>query len=140
VLLIAGGLLTQAASVYAVYYLGVGMAAHIAGWLVLPARGNRRVIVALPSAICAAAPLIGSLGSVLVAVCLLCWLWNRQRPGVAYLVLVLPVIAGIVLAQLFPQYGDGRIVVAVALGVLVAAAWLASVIARTSRRTSRPTG
>jgi hypothetical protein len=138
-LLLAGALVVQAASVYAGYFLAIGFAAHIAGWLVLPAPGARRVIVALPSAICAAAPLIGSLGSALVVVCLLCWLWNRERPAIAYLVLVLPAIAGVVLAQLYPQYGHGAIVVAVALVVLVGSAWLASWIART-RRTSSANG
>jgi hypothetical protein len=136
VLLFAGGLLVQAASVYAGYFLGIGIAAHAIGWLVLPARGPRRVIVALPSAICAAAPLIGSLGSVLVVVCLLCWLWVRQRPAISYPVLLLPLISGVVLAQLYPQYGHGDIVVAVTVVVLVASAWLASWIARTRRTTS----
>jgi hypothetical protein len=134
-LLLTGGLVVQAASVYAGYFLGIGFAAHIAGWLVLPARGPRRVIVALPSAICAAAPLIGSLGTVLVAVCLLCWLWTRQRPLISYPVLLLPIVSGTVLAQLYPQYGDGGIVVSVTLAVLIGSAWLASWIAH-ARRTS----
>ncbi|MES2169121.1 MAG: hypothetical protein V4479_00145 [Actinomycetota bacterium] len=143
-LLIAGSLVALATSVYAVYFLGIGIAAHLAGWTVLPARGNRRVLVAVPSAICAAAPLIGSLGSVLAAICLLCWLWTRERPAIAYLVLLFPIVAGVILAQLYPQFGDGGIVAAVTLAVLVGSAWLASWIARQrssgTKRTSSPNG
>lgn len=139
-LILAGGLVVQAASVYAGYFIVIGIAAHVAGWLVLPARGVRRVIVALPSAICAAGPLIGSLGSILLVLCLVAWLWTRQRPGVAYPVLVFPIISGVILTQLFPQYGNGQIVVAVSLAVLVGSAWLARTIARTRRMPSPPPG
>ncbi len=134
--IIAGGLLVQAASVYAGYFLTIGIAAHVVGWLVLPAKGVRRVIIALPSAIFASATLIGSLGSVLLVLCLLGWLWARQRPGVSYFVLAFPVISGVVLAQLYPQYGHGAIVVAVSLVILVGSAWLGSVIARSRRISS----
>ncbi len=136
-LILAGALLVQAASVYAGYFLGIGFAAHILGWLILPSRGVRRVIIALPSAICASAPLIGSLGSVLLVACLLGWLFARQRPAIAYLVLAFPVISGVILSQLYPQYGDGQIVVAVSLVVIVGCAWLARAIAASPRRSGR---
>jgi hypothetical protein len=129
VLIVAGALLVQPASVYAGYFLGIGIAAHIVGWLLLPSKGGRRVIIALPSALCACALLIGSLGSVLLVICLLGWLFARQRPAIAYLVLAFPIISGVILSQLYPQYGDGAIVVAVSLVVLVGCAWLARVIA-----------
>lgn len=131
VLILAGGLLVQAASVYATYFIGIGLLAHILGWLLLPGIGVRRTVVAVPSAICAAGPLIGSIGSVLVVVCLLAWLWTRQRPAVAYLVLVFPVISSLVLAALYPQYGHGAVVVAVSLAVVVGSAWLARSVAKT---------
>ena len=136
VLIIAGGLVVQAASVYAGYFLTIGIAAHIIGWLVLPARGVRRVIIALPSAIFASATLIGSAGSVLVVLCLLGWLWARQRPGLSYVVLVFPIISGVILTQLYPQYGHGGIVVAVSVVVVVGSAWLGSGIARSRRISS----
>jgi hypothetical protein len=123
--------------VYAGYFLTLGLAAHVAGWLVLPARGGRRVVIAVPSAICAAGPLIGSLGSVLVVVCLVGWLWARQRPALSYLVLVFPVLSGIVLDQLFPQYGHGAVVVGVTAAVVVGAAWLARGIARSTSGSER---
>jgi len=129
VLLVAGGLLIQATSVYAIYLLVAGAAAHLAGWLILPGRGWRRVAVSLPSMIGTAGPLIGSFGALLLVLCLLGWLWVRQRPGRAYPVLVFPVISAIVLSRLFPQYGDGGIVVLVSLVVLVGSAWLARAVA-----------
>jgi hypothetical protein len=135
-LILSGALLVQAASVYAGYFVTIGFAAHIAGWLILPSRGVRRVIIALPSAILASGPLIGPPGSLLLVLCLLAWLWARQRPAIAYLVLCLPIVSGAILTQLYQQYGDGQIVVAVSLVVIVGSAWLASAVARTRRISS----
>ena len=132
-LILAGGLVVQAASVYATYFIGLGLLAHILGWLLLPSIGVRRVVVAVPSALCAAGPLIGSIGSVLLVACLLGWLWTRQRPGIAYLVAVFPVISALVLTALYPQYGHGAMVVAVSLTVLVGSAWLARSVAKSRR-------
>jgi len=132
-LLVAGALLVQLGSVYTLSFLGGGIAAHVFGWVVLPGKGNRRAIVAVPSALGAAALLIGSMGSVLAVLPLLAWLWTRERPALAWTVAILPVGAGLVLAQAFPQYGSGAIVVAVALGVVVGSAWLARAIAITRR-------
>ena len=129
VLLVAGALLVQLGSVYTLSFLGGGIAAHIAGWVVLPGKGNRRAIVAVPSALGAAATLVGSMGSVLVVLPLLAWLWTRERPPLAWTVAVLPVISGVMLAQLFPQYGEGAIVAGVSLGVVAGSAWLARGIA-----------
>lgn len=128
--ILAGALLVQAGSVYAAYFITIGFALQLAGWLVLPAKGVRRVIIALPSAIFASALLFSSLGSVLLAFCLLGWLWARQRPAIAYTVLVLPVISGLWLFALFPSYGNGAIVVGVSLVVVVGSAWAARGIAR----------
>ncbi len=133
VAILAGGLLVQAASVYATYFIGIGLVLHILGWLVLPGRGVRRAVVAVPSALCAAGPLIGSIGAVLAVVCLLCWLWTRQRPGLAYAVAVFPVLSALALSALYPQYGHGGIVVGVTLAVLVGCAWLARSVAKTRR-------
>lgn len=137
-LVIAGALLVQATSVYAVFLLGAGFLAMIAGWLVLPSRGLRRLGVVIPAALASSAPLFGSAGAIALVVALAAWLYLRQRPGIAYLVLPLPVLSGVILAQLFPQYGDGLIVVAVSLVVVVASAWLAQSIARTRPAKTRP--
>jgi len=136
VLLVAGALLVQLGSVYTLFFLGGGVAAHVVGWVILPGRGTRRAIVAVPSALGAAALLIGSMGAVLAVLPLLAWLWTRERPLLAWTVAVLPVVAGLALAQAFPQYGSGVIVVAIALGVVVGSAWLARAIAIARRRTA----
>ena len=137
VLLVAGALLVQLGSVYTLSFLGGGIAAHIAGWVVLPGRGGRRAIVAVPSTLGAAALLIGSMGAVLAVLPLLAWLWTRERPPLAWAVAVLPVVAGLALAQAFPQYGSGVIVVTIALVVVVGSAWLARAIAVARQRSSR---
>jgi hypothetical protein len=129
VLLVSGAVVVQLGSVYTLPFLGGGVVAHLAGWAVLPARGARRAIVAIPSTLGAAATLIGSLGSVLAVLTLLAWLWTRERPPLAWTVAVLPIVSGLVLEQLFPQYGDGTIVAAVSLSVIAGSAWLARGIA-----------
>jgi len=91
----------------------------------------------VPSTLGAAALLIGSMGAVLAVLPLLAWLWTRERPPLAWAVAVLPVVAGLALAQAFPQYGSGVIVVAIALVVVVGSAWLARAIAVARRRSSR---
>lgn len=128
-LIVAGALVIQSGSAYADYLLLIGMLAHIAGWLILPARGARRAAIAVPSALMVGALLIGSLAAVLLVAPLVGWLYLRQRPPLSYLVTVLPVASGVVLAQLYPQYGDGGIVVGVSLVVITGAAWIARSIA-----------
>jgi hypothetical protein len=134
-LIVAGALVLQAGSAYADYLLLVGAFAHIAGWLILPARGARRAAIAVPSALLVGSLLLGSVAAVLLVGCLASWLYVRQRPALSYLATLLPVASGLILAPLFPQYGDGAIVVAVSLVVIVGATWLARSIAR-----GRPAG
>jgi hypothetical protein len=131
VLLIAGALVVQATSVYAGYLLVGGFAAHVAGWFIVPGRGGRRAAVAVPSALAASSLLLGSAGSVTLVVCLAAWLFVRQRGALSYLACLLPVAGGILLANLYPQYGEGLIVVGVSLAVVVASAWFAVLIDRT---------
>lgn len=130
-LILAGGLVVQAGSVYAPQLITIGIAAHIAGWLVLPARGARRASVAVPSALLVGALLFGTAASILLVAPLAFWLYLRQRPALSYLALLLPFASGVILTQLYPQYGHGEIVVFVSLGVIVASAWMARSIART---------
>lgn len=133
VLIVAGGLLVQATSVYAFYFLPIGLAAHALGWLILPARGGRRVIAAAVSALAVAMQLTGSEASVLLVVPLAFWFLLRQRPATSYLATLLPLASGLILAKLFPQFGGGAIVVVVSLVVLVAAAWIGRSIAKNRR-------
>jgi hypothetical protein len=140
VLLFSGGLLMQATSVYATAFLSGGALAHLLGWFILPGRGWRRVAVAVPATLGAAAPLIGSFGALLLPLCLLAWLWVRERPVRSYPVLLFPVISALVLSRLFPQYGDGATVVGVSLAVLVGSAWLGRAAAGGRARRGGGTG
>lgn len=128
-LIIAGALVLQAGSAYADYLIMIGFVAHIAGWAILPARGARRAAVAAPSALLVGILLIGSAAAPLLAAPLAFWLLVRQRPGLSYLAILLPLVSGVVLARLYPQYGHGAIVVLVSLVVIVASAWIARWIA-----------
>ena len=129
VLIVAGALVLQAGSVYADYLIVLGAGAHIAGWLILPARGASRAAVAVPSVLFVGVLLLGSVAAVLLIGPLAFWLLLRQRPSASYLATLLPVASGLVLAQLYPQYGDGGIVVGVSLVVIVGSAWIARWIA-----------
>lgn len=129
-LILAGALVLQAGSAYADYLIVIGVVAHIAGWVVLPARGAPRAAVAVPSALLVGSLLLGSVAAVLLVVPLAFWLLLRQRPGRSYLATLLPLVSGLVLAQLYPQYGDGAIVVTVSLVVIVASAWIALALAQ----------
>lgn len=129
VLILAGALVLQAGSAYADYLIAIGFVSHIAGWAILPARGSRRAAVAVPSALLVGSLLLGSVAAVLLVVPLAFWLMVRQRPARSYLATLLPLVSGLVLAQLYPQYGDGAIVVAVSLVVIVASTWIARAIA-----------
>jgi len=129
-LILGGALVLQAGSAYADYLIVIGFVAHIAGWAILPARGARRAAVAVPSALLVGALLIGSAAAVLLVVPLAFWLLVRQRPGRSYLATLLPLASGLILAQLYPQYGNGAIVVCVSLLVVVASAWIARVLAQ----------
>ena len=48
----------------------------------------------------------------------------RERPARSWVVVVLPVVAGLLLAALFPQYGAGVIVDGAMGVVVVGSAWL----------------
>jgi hypothetical protein len=130
VLILAGALVLQAGSAYADYLIAIGFVSHVAGWAILPARGARRAAVAVPSALLVGSLLLGSVAAVLLVGPLAFWLLLRERPGRSYLATLIPLASGLVLAKLYPQYGDGAIVVAVSLVVIVASAWLARALAR----------
>ncbi|MCU1584936.1 MAG: hypothetical protein JWM49_1492 [Microbacteriaceae bacterium] len=130
-LLLAGGLLLQAGSAYSEQFIVLGFGAHVAGWLILPGRGARRASVALPSALLVGSLLLGGVTSILLAIPLAFWLYLRQRPPLSYIAMLLPILSGVILSALFPEYGHGGIIVSVSLVVIVATAWIARSIART---------
>lgn len=135
-LVFAGGLLVQATSAYATYLLYIGMAAHVLGWWILPSRGWRRFWMSLLSATVMLVLLTGGPSSAALVIPLAGWLYLRQRRALCYLVLLAPFAAGVLLGQVFPQYGYGTIVIASAGAVLVGSAWLARLLANSGQTPS----
>jgi hypothetical protein len=136
-LILAGGLLIQASSVYSQQFLAIGAAAHLTGWWILPGRGWRRLWASIPSVLVMILLLTGSPAFAALLVPLAGWLWLRQRPAGSYLALIAPLAAGILLGQAFPQYGSGAIVVTISGLVLVGSAWLARLLANNRQLPSR---
>lgn len=128
-LIMGGGIVLQTGSAYATELIVIGFSAHIAGWVILPARGAPRAAIALPSALIVGSLLLGSAAAVLLAAPLAFWLLLRRRPALGYLSVLLPIGSGLILGTLYPQYGHGGIVVGVSLVSLVGAAWIARWIA-----------
>ncbi len=128
-LLFAGGVLVQFSSAYTLGFTLAGAAATVAGWIIVPAPGWRRALVAGPALFGVVALIGGAQSGGLLALALGGWLIVRMRPLVSFVVLVAPVAAAYGLAQLFPQYGHGVLVGAVLGAVLVGSAWLARMIA-----------
>lgn len=129
VLIIGGALIVQPTSVYSGYLFEIGVPAQLLGWLIIPSSGARRAWFALPATLCSCLLLIGSAGTFALIVPFVAWLVVRERPGRSYLVLLLPLLSALILLNLFPQYGDGAIVVIASFVVLVGSAWLARAIA-----------
>jgi hypothetical protein len=128
-LILAGGLLIQAASFYSQQFLVLGAAAHLAGWWILPGRGWRRLWASIPSIFVMILLLTGGPAFAALLLPLAGWLWLRQRPARSYLALIAPLATGILLGQAFPQYGSGAVAVTVSALVLVGSAWLARLLA-----------
>lgn len=136
-LLFAGGIAVQLVSAYTLLLGLVGLAASIAGWIVVPSRGWRRCLAVLPGIFGVASLLNGALTGSLVALTLMAWLLVRMRPLASYPVIALPFAAGIVLGQIFPQYGAGAVVAAVLALTLIASAWGGWLIALVQQRYPR---
>jgi hypothetical protein len=128
-LLFAGGILLQFSSAYTLGLTLAGAVATIAGWIVVPAPGWRRALVAGPALFGVIALIGGAESGGLLAITLGAWLIVRMRPLVSFVVLVAPVTAAYGLARLFPEYGYGAVVGGVLGLVLVGSAWLARMIA-----------
>lgn len=105
-----------------------GLALGVAGWLLLPAVGWRRLLVALPAA---AAPVLlaaGPWGALALIAPLLAWLVVRQRPLQTLATATLPLATTIVIARiesrpdpLLPGWIDLLIVLASVVAAAVVA-------------------
>jgi hypothetical protein len=127
-LLIAGAVNLQSANTYTLVFLLLGSVAHIAGWLVLPVRGSRRVGAILPSFLAVFAMLTGPQALPLLVVPLLAWLWVWQRPAMSYLA-VLPLLAvTMVFARVYREQSAMPFAFGVSAAVFVGCAWAAAAL------------
>lgn len=128
-LIFVGGILIQLTSAYSLFVLPLGLFAHIVGWCILPGIGWRRVVGAGVSAVTMIVMLNGAPSTVFLVLPLACWLFIRQRPILSYAALVILPVAALLLAQAFPDYGWGILVVSIAGAALVGSAWVARSLA-----------
>lgn len=131
-LIFGGGLGLQGASPYILWLLLAGAVAHAVGWGILPGDGWRRIVAAIASSVVIWILLTGPQSLWLLTASLAGWLLVRRRPWRAWFVLVLPLGAGIVLANLFREYEWMPWALAIELAAVVGAAWLAALIARSA--------
>ncbi|GAA3732974.1 hypothetical protein GCM10022239_06620 [Leifsonia bigeumensis] len=134
-----GGLLIQLTSTYSLGVLPIGIFLHVAGWCILPGVGWRRVLASGASVLVMIILLNGAQATPFLAVTLAAWLLVRQRPLVSYLTLALPPVGGLLLAQMFPDYGWGAVVLPVAGALLAGAAWLGRSLAAMRGRNTATT-
>ena len=97
----------------------------------LPARGSRRLWAFWPSLLACYLLLVGPQVLWILSVPLLGWLLVRERPLRCYLVLLLPIAAGIILAYSFHDAHAEPLAFGIAALVTVGSAWLAALLAKT---------
>jgi hypothetical protein len=134
-LIFAGAALLLPTTVYTMPVGLAGAAGHVAGWLVLPAPGGRRLLAAIASVSALLLMVLVPQLAALMAVPLALWLLVRRRPGRVYPLALAPALAGILIPQLTGPYAARLPVLAATAAVAVAAAWGASAL---SVRSARP--
>ena len=90
---------TNLTSTYSLFFLALGPALQLLGWLALPGALWRRLLVIIPAEVAALTLLAGPDFTGAFAVLLACWLFVRHRPGISYLVLLAPVLVSFILKQ-----------------------------------------
>lgn len=128
-LLCLGGLLVLPARVNTIDLAFVGSVMHVAGWVVLPAGGWRRIVAAGPSMLALWATVLGARLVFILAVPLLLWLVVRRRPLPTYVVVALPVVANLLALEWFGIFDRPRVVLIGAASVVLGA-WAAAFASR----------
>ena len=140
-LIVGGGVAIAGSSAanppFTLFLAAAGTAAHVLGWCILPAKGWRRIVVAVPSTAAMVALLSGPGYLTGVTVSLLAWFLVRQRPLRVWPMAAFAVATGVVLARIFPDYDGMLVASAVAFFVAVGAAWAARAVHAASTRPRR---
>ncbi|GAA1687126.1 hypothetical protein GCM10009792_03700 [Microcella alkalica] len=138
-LLIVGGLLhLQSSDTGNLIPLITGSAAHIAGWLIMPAAGWRRVLPLAPSTLVVWLLLTGPSSMWTLTIPFLFWLLVRHRPWRSVLAVGPVLLNGVVCAALFAEYRWMPVALALSAAVVVGSAWGARALARPVASIRRP--
>lgn len=108
--------------------LVAGPLAHIAGWIVLPAAGWRRILAMSGANLAMIFLLTGPAWLGATTVHFLAWLLARHRPLASYVTVLFVPVAAMAAAQLFPTYRGMLGALALVGGVIVASAWAARAV------------
>jgi hypothetical protein len=133
---------TNLTSTYSLFFLALGPALQLLGWLALPGAFWRRLLVILPAELAALTLLAGPDFTGAFAVLLACWLFVRHRPGISYLVLLAPVGVSFVLKLSLHNSSQNWVGDVVGSVTVIAAAWVARWLAqrRWARLNPSPAG
>lgn len=135
--LIAGGLVhLQAASTLNLVPLIVGSAAHVLGWLIMPATAWRRLVPLLPSTLVVWLLLTGPQSVWTLTVPFVCWLIVRHRPARSFLALGPVLLNGVVAVAVFTEYDGMLVAMSISTVVLIGSAWWAAALERGARPTA----
>jgi hypothetical protein len=128
-LLVAGAVNLLSANTYTLIFLLLGSIAHIAGWLVLPVRGSRRIGAILPSFLAVFAMLTGPQALPLLVVPLLAWMWVWRRPAISYVAAIPLLAVTLAFARVFREQSAMPFAFGVSVVVFVGCAWAAAALA-----------
>ena len=133
ILIVGGAILLQGANNWTPPLLLIGTIANATGWAIMPARGWRRLLAVGPATGQIWLLLTGPQSMWTLVVPYLCWLVVRHRPATAYLTVLFPVANGFIIPQFFSEYSGMPLALAISMAVFVGSAWLARLIAQSTR-------
>jgi hypothetical protein len=133
-LFIIGGIVVlDGSNTYTVPFLLLGTATHVAGWLLLPSPGLRRVWVLFPCVLSQWLLLVGPQIIAVMCIPFLAWMLVRQRPLRSYPTVLIVITTGIVVANSFHDAHVEPLAYGIGAAAVVASAWLARWLATTKR-------
>ncbi len=121
-------------STYSLQFLAVGSLLQATGWIVLPARGWRRLLALGPCLFVSWLMLAGADFAVFSTAFLAGWLLVRQRPPLAWITLAVPIGVGAACSAAFASYEQNWLVFTISGGAVLLGAWLARLLARIPSR------
>lgn len=137
-LIVGGGIQLQGSNTWTLPLLLIGTAAHVIGWAIMPASGWRRLVVVVPATAQIWILLTGPYSAWTFVVPYLCWLLVRHRPARSYITVLFPLANGMILPQFFTEYTGMLPTLAISMAVLIASAWVASVLASSANAQRSP--